>query len=65
MKGAEFSRSYMQTMVQDHDTDAQDFGKAAQNFDDPQLKQFAAQTLKVIESHDKMAHQIADKAASR
>ena len=55
----------MRAMVKDHDTDAQDFGKAAQSLDNPQLKTFAQQTLKVIETHDKMAHQISDKMASK
>jgi putative membrane protein len=65
LHGAEFTQAYMQNMVKDHDTDAQEFGKAAQSLDDPQLKQFAQQTLKVIETHDKMAHQITDKMASK
>jgi putative membrane protein len=65
LHGAEFAQAYMQNMVQDHDTDAQEFGKAAQSLDDPQLKAFAQQTLQVIEMHDKMAHQIVDKMASK
>ncbi|HWD59668.1 MAG TPA: DUF4142 domain-containing protein [Stellaceae bacterium] len=65
LKGQDFDRTYMQMMVKDHDEDSQDFGKAAQNLDNPQLKRFAAQTLKVIESHDKMAHQITDKTAAK
>jgi putative membrane protein len=64
-QGPDFDRNYMQMMVKDHDTDAQDFGKAAQTLQDPRLKQFAAQTLKVIQEHDKMAHQIADKMAAK
>lgn len=65
LHGSEFAQAYMQDMVRDHDTDAQDFGKAAQNLNNPQLKAFAQQTLKVIETHDKMAHQISDKMASK
>ncbi len=64
-QGAEFGRNYMQMMVKDHDTDAQDFGQAEQTLQDARLKQFAAQTLKTIEQHDKMAHQITDKMASK
>jgi putative membrane protein len=64
-QGPDFDRNYMQTMVQDHDTDAQEFGKAAQSLNDPQLKSFAQQTLKVVEAHDKMAHQITSKMASK
>jgi putative membrane protein len=64
-QGADFDRNYMQTMVRDHDTDAQEFGRAVQGLDDPKLKTFAQQTLKVIDQHDKMAHQISDKMASK
>lgn len=64
-QGPEFGRDYMQMMVKDHDTDVQDFGKAEQTLQDPHLKQFAAQTLKVIQQHDKLAHQITDKMASK
>jgi putative membrane protein len=65
LHGSEFAQAYMQNMVKDHDTDAQEFGQAAQSLDDPQLKSFAQQTLKVIEAHDKMAHQITDKMAAK
>lgn len=65
LHGNEFAQTYMQEMVKDHDTDAQDFGKAAQSLDNPQLKTFAEQTLKIVEAHDKMAHQITDKMASK
>lgn len=65
LHGNEFAKAYMQDMVADHDTDAQDFGKAAQSLDDPKLKAFAQQTLKVVDEHDKMAHQIAEKMASK
>lgn len=63
-QGTDFGRNYMQMMVQDHDADAQDFGNAEKTLQNPQLKQFAAQTLKIIETHDKMAHQITGKMAS-
>jgi putative membrane protein len=64
LHGQDFNRQYMAMMVQDHDADTQDFAKAAQDLKDPQLKQFAAQTLKTIKNHDAMAHQIANKTAS-
>ena len=59
LKGAEFDREYIQEMVKDHDEDAQTFTDAAQNVNDPQIKRFAADTLRVIQAHDKMAHEIA------
>jgi predicted outer membrane protein len=55
----------MQAMVQDHDQDAQVFGKAASTLSDPQLKRFAQKTLGMVEEHDRMAHQIDSKLASR
>ena len=58
MKGAEFDRAYMQAMTKDHDADVKAFRREAQTSRDPQLKQFAEQTLSVIEQHDKMAHDI-------
>ena len=65
LRGQDFNRQYTQMMVEDHDADAQDFGKAGQYLNDPQLKQFAAQTLKTIQTHDKLIHQIADQMASK
>jgi putative membrane protein len=65
LHGREFARAYMQNMVEDHDTDTQEFGKAAQNLDNPKLKTFAQQTLQVIETHDRIAHRISDKMASK
>jgi putative membrane protein len=59
LKGAEFDREYIREMVKDHDEDAQVFANAAKTLNDPQLKRFAAETLPVIQAHDKMAHDIA------
>jgi putative membrane protein len=59
LKGAEFDREYIREMVKDHDEDAQAFANAAKSLNDPQLKRFAADTLPVIQAHDKMAHDIA------
>jgi predicted outer membrane protein len=33
LRGSEFAQAYMQDMVKDHDTDAQEFGQAAQSLD--------------------------------
>ena len=65
LKGPEFDRAYMKEMVQDHDTDTQAFGKSADELGNPRLKRFAQQTRPVIEQHDRMAHQIADKMAAQ
>jgi putative membrane protein len=58
LRGDEFDRAYMREMVQDHDADLKKFRHAAQTLSDPDLKQFAAKTLGVIEQHDKMAHEL-------
>jgi putative membrane protein len=65
LKGTEFDREYMQNMVKDHDEDTQKFADAAKNLSDPKLKRFAQETLSVIQNHDKMAHQIESKRASK
>lgn len=56
LHGAAFDRAYMRDMVKDHDEDIRLFRHEAQTSRDPELKQFAGQTLSVIEQHDKMAH---------
>jgi putative membrane protein len=58
LRGDEFDRAYMREMVQDHDADLKKFRQAAQTLTDPDLKQFVAKTLGVIEQHDKIAHDI-------
>jgi putative membrane protein len=58
LKGAEFDHEYMREMVKDHDEDARTFADAARTLTDRQLKRFAADTLPVIQTHDRMAHQI-------
>ena len=58
LSGAEFDRAYMREMTKDHDKDVKAFRHEAQSAQDPDLKQFAAKTLGVIEQHDKMAHDI-------
>jgi len=64
LKGAEFDREYIRQMVKDHDQDAQVFANAAKTLSDPQLKRFAADTLQVVQSHEKMAHDIAASMAA-
>jgi len=58
LQGGEFDRAYMREMVQDHAADLKKFRQAAQTLTDPDLKQFAAKTLGIIEQHDKMARDI-------
>src|SRR5690242_20153198 len=58
LQGPQFDRAYMATMVKDHDADVKVFRHEAQNAKDQDLKQFAEQTLDVIEQHDKLAKNI-------
>jgi len=65
LDGAAFDREYVQEMVDDHDEDARAFAEAGRTLNDPELKAFAEKTLTVVESHDRMAHEIAGKMAEK
>jgi putative membrane protein len=56
MRGAEFDRAYMRDMVQDHEKDVKQFRQESQKASDPDIKNFAQQTLPVLEQHLKLAH---------
>jgi len=58
LRGAQFDRTYMREMTKDHDKDLKVFRRQAQSASNPELKQFAAKTVGVIEQHDKLAHDI-------
>ena len=58
MRGAEFDRSYMHEMVEDHDKDVKKFRQEAEHGNDADLKAFAQKTLPVLEQHQKLAHDI-------
>jgi putative membrane protein len=51
MKGAEFDRAYMAHMVGDHKKDVAEFKKASSSASDAALKQFAADTLPILQKH--------------
>jgi putative membrane protein len=59
LHGASFDQAYMHDMVQDHQKDVREFQQAANSLQDPQLKQFAQQTLSTIQQHLQMAEQLA------
>lgn len=44
-KGIEFDRTYVDLTVNDHNKDIKDFGKAAKNLTDPDVKSFASNSL--------------------
>jgi putative membrane protein len=58
LKGGAFDRAYIADMVQDHQQDAQAFQQEAQTTQNPELKQFAQQTLTVVQHHLQMAQRI-------
>lgn len=64
LSGAQFDRAYMQLMLQDHRKDVSDFRKESTSGKDPDVKQFASQTLPTLEDHLKMAQSTAGAAAT-
>jgi putative membrane protein len=59
LSGAEFDRAYMADMVKDHTKDVSEFQNESTSAQDPDLKNFAAQTLPTLEDHLKEAQRIA------
>jgi len=49
--GADFDKSYMKMMVDDHKDDIDAFEKAANTSTDPDVKNFAAQKLPILRKH--------------
>jgi putative membrane protein len=49
--GSEFDHMYVKAMVKDHEDDVKDFEKEANSGSDPQIKDFAAKTLPVLQGH--------------
>jgi putative membrane protein len=57
--GAKFDRQYMEDMVRDHQEDVADFQRESTSAQDPDVKNFAAQTLPTLQEHLKQAESIA------
>ena len=57
LSGEQFDRAYMRNMVQDHKKDVAEFQKEANSAKDPDVKNFAQQTLPTLQDHLKMAQQ--------
>jgi len=55
LSGAEFDKAYARDMVMDHKKDIAEFKQEANNGQDPQIKNFASQTLPVLQDHLKQA----------
>jgi putative membrane protein len=56
--GKQFDKDYMDGMVQDHQKDVQEFTEESQNAKDPAVKQWASNTLPVLQKHLQKAQQI-------
>lgn len=58
LSGSAFDRAYARDMVKDHETDINDFKTEANNGQNPDMKNFASQTLPTLQSHLQMAQQM-------
>lgn len=56
----DFDKDYMNMMVKDHKKDINEFQKAADDVNDPDVKAFITQTLPVLKTHLDSAQQIQD-----
>jgi putative membrane protein len=63
LSGEAFDRAYMKDMVTDHTQDVTEFRTASKTAKDPDVKNFASQTLPTLEEHLKQAKNIAPKTA--
>ncbi|CAA9235217.1 MAG: hypothetical protein AVDCRST_MAG95-1187 [uncultured Adhaeribacter sp.] len=62
MSGADFDKHYMSMMVEDHKKDVAEFEKAT-NFQDADVKAFAAKTLPVLKAHTDLAQKTNSKVS--
>lgn len=51
LQGPQFDKAYMKDQVKDHQKDVQEFQDEAQLGTNPDIKQFASQTLPVLQQH--------------
>lgn len=61
LSGEQFDKAYMNDMVKDHTKDVAEFQKESTSAKDPDVKNFAAQTLPTLQDHLKEAKSIAPK----
>jgi putative membrane protein len=59
MSGSDFDQAYAKMMLRDHKHDIAAFRSESQNGTDPNIKQFATQTLPTLQSHMKQARAMA------
>jgi len=51
LSGPAFDKAYVKDQLKDHERDVDDFKSEAENSSDPNVKQFAMQTLPTLEEH--------------
>jgi putative membrane protein len=56
--GKQLDKDYMDSMLEDHQKDVQEFTDQSQKAKDPDLKQWAAKTLPILQKHLEKAQQI-------
>jgi len=65
LSGEEFDKAYMSHMLKDHKKDVAAFKAESENGQDPDIKQFATETLPTLEDHLKQAETVTPKATQR
>ncbi|HEV8453291.1 MAG TPA: DUF4142 domain-containing protein [Gemmatimonadales bacterium] len=58
LSGQQFDQAYMSLMIQDHQTDVSSFESQSRNADSPQVREFAARSLPVLQQHLTLAQQV-------
>jgi putative membrane protein len=57
LSGSQFDRAYINAMVKDHEEDVAEFRRISRTAKDPDIRNFASQTLPALEHHLEMAQQ--------
>ena len=58
LSGSQFDQAYMSLMIQGHQTDVAQFDNQSRNADSPQVRDFAARSLPVLQQHLTLAQQV-------
>jgi putative membrane protein len=65
LSGKAFDRAYMRDMVMDHTKDVSEFRTESKTAKDPDVKNFASETLPTLQDHLKQAKSIAPKTGAK
>jgi putative membrane protein len=65
LSGKAFDRAYMRDMVMDHTKDVSEFRTESKSAKDPDVKNFASETLPTLKDHLKQAKSIAPKTGAK